>query len=79
MSSIDDRDTESRAFTVRLPPLEHQALKAFAQYTEETMASVVLKAIRLYLSDPARENDVDAMLKQTRARVRETIKRVRDG
>lgn len=80
MGSIEENDerNDTRAFTVRLPKDEYEALKAFALYTDATMSDVLLRALREFLAADDRERDIDDMLREARARIRRTVQRFKD-
>lgn len=56
---------EVQAFSVRLPKEEHQALRVYAAVTGESMNEIVTRAIRDFLADAGRRDQVRALFDDT--------------
>lgn len=76
MGQVEDKDSDrhTRAFTVRLPEAEYEALRTFAVYTDATMSEVLLRSLREFLAAEGRERDIDEMLRTAQDRLRRTMR-----
>lgn len=70
---------DTHLFSARLPHDEYEALKAYAFFSRRSMNDVVIRAIRAYLTEASREQEIDTMVDAARRRLRQQAKRWNEG
>jgi len=65
-------------FTARMPVDEYDALRAYAHFTRRPINDVVLAAIRAYLGEKGRAEELDAAVERMKEQFRATLDNLGD-
>lgn len=70
---------EAQALTVRVSPQDYELLRTYAFLTGTSMNTIMVRAMREFLAEHAREREIDDLVDRAKEKFRETIDRLGEG